>query len=323
MLLVVVRGGTAQSIRKALTFARELRKFNDKICWYISVHELRFLEFLLIYIGEQPHHPGCQLQKWRFCLGFPSKNVILVVTDIHPEVGGVNPIGICCWYCWWFRNPANQLIWQIFHYLPGFIHPGGFSWFLPSTVSTTFISWPKNIQPISLLGLGRASTARGLLYPLGTIDFGRDVGRLNWEPNWDPVGSDSLSFFCSRCWPSRAPPETNSEFTWKSPTGWGWKMKFPFGVGMAVLLLVSGIQWGPWVTTLLFLGGPKSKSGMGPDSCCPTFWYSLNSLPTCLQQQEDPLSELFFRIKKRWRFRWRKHAKPMSCCWKNNLPTNL
>ena len=32
MLLVVVRGGTAQSIRKALTFARELRKFNDKIC---------------------------------------------------------------------------------------------------------------------------------------------------------------------------------------------------------------------------------------------------------------------------------------------------
>jgi len=25
-------------------------------------------------------------------------------------------------YCWWFRNPANQLIWTIYHYLQGLIH---------------------------------------------------------------------------------------------------------------------------------------------------------------------------------------------------------
>ena len=26
-------------------------------------------------------------------------------------------------YCWWFRNPANQLIGSLSHYLQGFIHP--------------------------------------------------------------------------------------------------------------------------------------------------------------------------------------------------------
>ena len=31
--------------------------------------------------------------------------------------------GICiCHCCWWFRNPANQLICKISHYLKGFIH---------------------------------------------------------------------------------------------------------------------------------------------------------------------------------------------------------
>ena len=30
----------------------------------------------------------------------------------------LNPYG----YCWWFRNPANQLICKIFHYSLGFIH---------------------------------------------------------------------------------------------------------------------------------------------------------------------------------------------------------
>ena len=34
-------------------------------------------------------------------------------------------------YCWWFRNPANQLIWQISHYLQGWTYiPGGCLGFL-------------------------------------------------------------------------------------------------------------------------------------------------------------------------------------------------
>ena len=37
-------------------------------------------------------------------------------------------------YCWWFRNPANQLIGSLSHYLHGFIHPRWLAGFLPSTV---------------------------------------------------------------------------------------------------------------------------------------------------------------------------------------------
>ena len=36
------------------------------------------------------------------------------------------------------RNPANQLIWRISHYLQGFIHPKWFARFLSSTVSIRF-----------------------------------------------------------------------------------------------------------------------------------------------------------------------------------------
>ena len=38
------------------------------------------------------------------------------------------------WYCWWFRNPASQLICSFSHYLHGLYIPGGAE-FLPSTVS--------------------------------------------------------------------------------------------------------------------------------------------------------------------------------------------
>ena len=40
-------------------------------------------------------------------------------------VDGKNPpfrMPKCWWYCWWFRNPANQSIGSLSHYLQGFIH---------------------------------------------------------------------------------------------------------------------------------------------------------------------------------------------------------
>ena len=42
-----------------------------------------------------------------------------------------------CWYCWWFRNPANQLRLVVYpQYLQGYIHPRWFSRRIsePSTV---------------------------------------------------------------------------------------------------------------------------------------------------------------------------------------------
>ena len=41
-----------------------------------------------------------------------------------------------CKYCWWFRNPANQLnVGSLSHSFHGFIHPRWLAGFLPSTVS--------------------------------------------------------------------------------------------------------------------------------------------------------------------------------------------
>ena len=37
------------------------------------------------------------------------------------------------------RNPANQLIWELSHYLQGFIHPRWLAGFVPSTVLLTIV----------------------------------------------------------------------------------------------------------------------------------------------------------------------------------------
>ena len=71
-------------------------------------------------------------------------------------------------YCWWFRNPANQLICSLSHYLQGLYIPAGF---LPSTVVTYF--W----------NLVDCSKAIGFLM--------KDVGSLGW-PNHNIVTSRVL-----------------------------------------------------------------------------------------------------------------------------------
>ena len=43
------------------------------------------------------------------------------------------------WYCWCFRNHANQLIGKFSHYLQGFLHPWWLARFLPSTVLKTTV----------------------------------------------------------------------------------------------------------------------------------------------------------------------------------------
>ena len=58
-------------------------------------------------------------------------------------------------YGWWFRNPANQLIWAISHYLQGFIDP----------------RWLFGISSINSTGRTWAVTSFGLLpgrWPTGT-----------------------------------------------------------------------------------------------------------------------------------------------------------
>ena len=69
------------------------------------------------------------------------------------------------------RNPANQLIWRIYHYLQGFIYlPGGCLGFLPSTVSPGNLKKKKKrqIKMVFVLGLNPThfifvSITRGLL----------------------------------------------------------------------------------------------------------------------------------------------------------------
>ncbi len=50
---------------------------------------------------------------------------MMIIMDINEDEALVQHIFITkmATYCWWFRNPASQLVRQISHYFQGFIHP--------------------------------------------------------------------------------------------------------------------------------------------------------------------------------------------------------
>ena len=65
-------------------------------------------------------------------------------------------------YCWWFRNPANQFVCSLSHYLQGFIHPRWLGMgFLPSTVSTLTLGF-QHFGPCKLAACKPMSNLQGL-----------------------------------------------------------------------------------------------------------------------------------------------------------------
>ena len=53
-----------------------------------------------------------------FLLNLQHSQMLSGFADISPGSKILSRVFVS--YCWWFRNPANQLFWAISHYLPGF-----------------------------------------------------------------------------------------------------------------------------------------------------------------------------------------------------------
>ena len=98
-----------------------------------------------------------------FLLNLQHSQMLSGFADISPGSKILSRVFVS--YCWWFRNPANQLIWAISHYLQGFIDP----------------RWLFGISSINSTGRTWAVTSFGLLpgrWPTGTWQM--SIRRGSW-----------------------------------------------------------------------------------------------------------------------------------------------